>query len=194
MVRGAIDLLSRSGIVCPMHHSDGTGIPLGATVDESTFRLLFLDVGLMNAVIGMPPFGLETFKNKRFVNEGRMAEQVVGQLLLQAFPAYQRPALYYWLREGRSGNAQVEFLTQVGDRIIPVEVKAGTSGSLKSLHQFVASRSSPLAVRFDLNPPSLQEIEHKTLMPGGDMKKIRIRLLSLPAYMVEQMMRIVART
>jgi predicted AAA+ superfamily ATPase len=191
-VRAAIDLLGRSGVVYPVHHSDGTGAPLGANADDTVFRLLFLDAGLMNAACGTPPFGLDAFKDNRFVNEGRMAEQVVGQHLLYANPVFQRPALYYWLREGKRGNAQVDFLIQSGSRIVPVEVKAGASGSLKSLHQFIAARSSPLAVRFDLNPPSIQEIEHSAVTPSGELKKIRFQLLSMPAYMAEQILGILS--
>ena len=191
-IRGAIDLLDRSGIIYSVHHTDGTGVPLGATADDAVFRLQFLDAGLMNAVNGTPPFGLEEFRENRFVNEGRMAEQAVGQHLLYAHPVFQRPALYYWLREGKRGNAQVDFLIQSGNRIVPIEVKAGASGSLKSLHQFAAARSSPIAVRFDLNPPSIQEIAHSAVTPSGEVKKIQFQLLSLPAYMAEQTLRILA--
>jgi len=192
-VRHAIDLLARANIICPVHHSDASGIPLGATADDTVFRLLFLDVGLMNAAYGVTALSLETFKEKRFVNEGRMAEQFVGQHLLHAGPAYQRPTLFYWLREGKKGNAEVDFLLQCAGRIVPVEVKAGAGGSLKSLHQFVAAKDSPVALRFDLNPPSVQTVEHAVVTPDGRTAALKYRLCSLPLYMVEQASRIVAQ-
>jgi len=189
-VRQAIDLLSRANVLSQVHHSDASGIPLGATVDDSVCRLLLLDVGLMNAACGVTALSLEAFADRRFVNEDRMAEQFVGQHLLQSGPPYQRPSLHYWLREGRKGNAEVDFLLQCADRIVPVEVKAGTSGSLKSLHQFVAAKGSPIALRFDLNPPSVQTVEHSVVTPEGETATLRYRLCSLPLYMVEQAARI----
>ena len=77
---------------------------------------------------------------------------------------------------------------------MPVEVKAGAAGSLRSLHQFLArgepSRrtASPLALRFDLNPPSLSEPQ--VSLTDGTSRTLSYRLLSLPLYMVEQAERV----
>lgn len=88
----------------------------------------------------------------RFVNEGPLAEPFVGQQL-RFDPNGSRPELHYWLREGKSGNAEVDFLTAVQGKVIPVEVKSGAAGSMRSLHQFMDLRGASTAVRFDLNPP-----------------------------------------
>ena len=101
-----------------------------------------------------------------------------------------RPALYYWLREGKKNNAEIDYLLQINSGIVPVEVKAGTSGALKSLHRFVAEKGAPLAVRFDLQPPSLHKMEYAVKL-RDQTEKVTFKLLSLPLYMVEQCRRLI---
>ena len=76
----------------------------------------------------------------RLVNEGAMAEQCVGQHPQDLLADSPNRELTYWLREGRSSNAEVDCVAAFDGRIVPIEVKAGASGALKSLHQFVADK------------------------------------------------------
>jgi hypothetical protein len=62
------------------------------------------------------------------------------------------------LREGRSNNAEVDFLLASPSQIVPIEVKAGKSGTMKSLFQFAQHCGAELAIRFDTNPPSKSSI------------------------------------
>jgi hypothetical protein len=182
-LRKAFDLLERAGVVSGVRHSDGTGIPLGATADDDVFKALFLDGSLAQTAMGLPPLSLDAFRSARFVNEGMLAEQFVGQHLRHLRPG-QKPELHYWLREGKSGNAEVDFLIQVDERVVPVEVKSGAAGSMRSLHQFMALRGTDLAVRFDLNPPSLQTIATRVDTSNGP-RDVKYRLLSLPISLIE---------
>jgi hypothetical protein len=86
--------------------------------------------------------------------EGAIAEQFIGQHLQELLSESPNRELTYWLREGRSSNAEVDFVMAFEGHIVPIEVKAGWRGSLRSLHQFVGEKHVPLAVRFDSNPPS----------------------------------------
>jgi hypothetical protein len=87
------------------------------------------------------------------------------------------PHLFYWQREGgRPG--EIDFVIQA-DRIVPVELKSGVSGAMKSLHQFMFDKKLQLAVRVDENPPSLSTVDVTTTQ--GD--PVRYRLLSLPIYL-----------
>ena len=87
--------------------------------------------------------------------------------------------MYFWQREGgRSGK--IDYIIQIGTLIIPVELKAGSAGSMKSLHQFMYDKKMRIAVRFDSNPPSQQEMKLKTTQ-GND---VQYKLLNLPHYMV----------
>ena len=176
--RHAFDLLARAGVLVPVHHCDGMGVPLSAGRDENVFKLLHLDVGLAQSALGGFALPLELFRTGRFINEGPLAEQFVGQQL-RYWEQGHPPELHYWLREGRSGNAEVDFLVAVKGQIVPVEVKSGAAGAMRSLHQFMALRKGKLAVRFDLNPPSHQTIATELDTPRG-RERIEYTLLSLP--------------
>jgi len=85
----------------------------------------------------------------------------------------------------------VHYVISSGPSIFPVEIKAGQSGSLRSLHQFIALGKSETAIRFDLNPPSRQHVNHQ--VPTADQyKKINYELLSLPIYGVGELGRLIA--
>jgi predicted AAA+ superfamily ATPase len=182
-VRAAFDLLVRAGIATKVFHSHGTGVPLGLDVDDNVCKVLFLDCGLMQTALNMPPMTLEDFASGRFINEGTLAEQFIGQHLHNLHTDKSREALFYWLREGKYNNAEVDYLLQVDGKIIPIEVKAGKSGSMRSLHQFANQREVPIAVRFDLNTPGIQKVETEVMTSEGK-KSVAYHLLSLPLYMV----------
>jgi len=98
--------------------------------------------------------------------------------------------LHYWLREKKSSNAEVDYVIGSAGLVLPVEVKSGTSGSLKSLQQFVYSKDINLAIRFDLNPASRQQVEN-TIRTALGNQRIRYKLLSVPLYGVQELERIV---
>ena len=186
-LRAAIDLLAKARVITPVFHSACSG---DAEVDWKTYKLLFLDIGLMNRMCGLDWLALKDLDDRRLVNEGSLAEQFVGQHLLYLEEGWETPRLHYWLREGRSANAEVDYAVARGARVVPVEVKAGTSGTLRSLHQFALAKGTRLAVRFDLNPPTVQSVRHQV---GGTRQSVEMTLLSLPLYMVGQLGRLLDR-
>lgn len=188
-VRAAVDLLAMAQVIALVFHSDCSGLPLGAGRREDVCKPLFLDVGLLNHMAGIRRIPAAEFQEERFVNEGQMAEQFIGQHLLYAADHETRPALHYWLKEARQNNAEVDYVIQSDSRIVPVEVKAGKSGRLKSLIEFVHRKQVPLAVRFDLNFPSRQVVEHK--LTGDPGVAVRFPLISLPLYLVGQLPRLI---
>lgn len=82
--------------------------------------------------------------------------------------------------------AEIDFLINFQHRIIPIEVKAGTGGQLKSLHYFLKEKNLNLGVRFNSALPSLLSETHSLATKGS----VEYQLLSLPLYMVGQLMRI----
>ena len=142
-------------------------------------------------LFGFEPDSLEAFAQASqmpvldrvvWANKGGLAEQFVGQHLRCLFRSFEEPRLFYWQRaEGRQG--EVDYIIQQGSRVVPIEVKAGSAGSMKSLHAFMHNKQLPLAVRFDTNPPSVQDMNVQTTT--GD--PVRYKLLSLPLYMVESL-------
>ncbi len=180
-IRHALELLIQARLVSKVIHSDANGIPLGAEMDESVFKLLNLDAGLMNRMAGLSLVDIRGLSNQRLINEGALAEQFIGQQLLRNHDINSPLFLHYWQRSGKKGNAEVDYVIQLGSVIIPIEVKAGKSGTLKSLHQFMAEKHTPIAMRFDLNPPSVQQIS----VSLHDKSVVNYPLLSLPLYAVE---------
>lgn len=189
-VSDAIRLLCNSRVIFPVTHSSGNGIPLGSEIHPSIHKLFFLDVGLMARMTGISRISEEQIQSDNFINKGRLAEQFIAQHLLFKNPSWERPALHYWIREKKNSNAEVDFLTQSSSRVIPIEVKAGKTGSMKSLMRFVQEKNSSIAVRFDTNPPSLQKVSHNLGNGAGKSDKITFNLLSLPLYMVGEMDRL----
>ena len=114
------------------------------------------------------------------VNSGRLCEQFVGQHLLYSQACYRAPELQYWIREAKSASAEVDYVISEGRDIIPVEVKAGKTGQLKSLHQLIREKHIQQAVRINLDKPSKFQESHK--LPNGET--IHYRLLSIPFYMI----------
>ena len=183
----SLDMLRLARIVYPVYHTSGTGIPLGATVDFKKFKVLFLDVGLMSTATGLNLVDFEQAKDIISINSGAIAEQFVGQHLLYSQPGYKEPELYYWMREKKNTSAEIDYLISEGNSIIPIEVKAGKSGTLKSLHLFLKERQKDFAIRLNSDQPSLLTAG-TTVNDGQD--NIPYTLLSLPLYLVGQVRRL----
>lgn len=97
-----------------------------------------------------------------YLNSGALAEQFVGQQLLNLPMPWEEPEMHYWHREKRGSSAEVDYLISMGTEIIPVEVKAGKTGSLRSLHVFACGKSSKLGLRFNNDVPSATEVRVNT--------------------------------
>ncbi len=184
-----IRLLQKAKVIFPVYCSMASGLPLSVFKKEKIYKLFFLDIGLANKISGTPNLSIEKTKSIDFINKGAIAEQFIAQHLLALENENQTPQLFYWLREGKKNNAEVDFVSQINGNIIPIEVKAGAKGSLKSLHRFVFEKNCKTAVRFDLNFPSIQNVETK-IINAVDNKTINFKLFSLPIYMVGQLKRL----
>ncbi len=188
-LKAAIELLSKARVINPVYHSHCFGLPLQAEIDDLTYKALFLDIGLMNRVCGLDWLAISSLDNRQLINEGAIAEQFIGQHLLYFRGLNDPPELCYWLRQKKTANAEVDYVVAQGDLITPIEVKAGKSGTLKSLLQFVYNKNAKLGIRFDLNLPSIQHIRHSLRQADGSIA-IEFHLISLPLYMVNQLSRI----
>jgi predicted AAA+ superfamily ATPase len=186
-IQKSLNLLELAKIAYPVRHSACNGIPIGAETDERTFKILFLDVGLMLNSCGLSLLDLKKADDVMLVNSGALAEQAVGQHLLYSQDYYKEPELYYWVREKKNSEAELDYVISEGNRIIPIEVKSGKTGRLKSLHQFIYAKRSGLAVRFNAETPSFTK--NTDLLSDGN--SVEYNLLSLPLYMAEELRRII---
>ena len=83
------------------------------------------------------------------VNKGSITEMVAGLEILRYKNATQRPRLFYWEKSGKS-IAEVDYLGIRDMKILPIEVKAGTQGGMKSLWMFLREKQLTDAVRCSL--------------------------------------------
>ena len=180
-VKKALNLLSQAKVCTRVVHTSGNAIPLGAESNDKFFKSLMLDIGLISVQLGLASASASAVNNRIFSNKGGLAEQFVGQQLRAAQSPLTDPQLFYWQRTGgRLG--ELDYIIQHGSRVVPIEVKSGKAGSMKSLHHFMAEKEHDLAVRCDINPPSVEHIHMKSTVG----KPASYRLLSVPAYLAER--------
>ncbi len=113
------------------------GVPLSKGIDVASCKLLFLDVGLVNTGLKFDWMDIMNSSERELLHEGSLAEQFVGQHVVEWAPEYEQAELYFWVREGRSDAAELDCLCQKGKTIIAIEVKSGATGSMRSLHQWI---------------------------------------------------------
>jgi predicted AAA+ superfamily ATPase len=172
-LKRALQLLVYAGIINPIYCTQASGLPLNTTQIENKFKLLFLDVGLVQYTSRLGADILLT-DDILLLNRGSLAEQFVGQELLTLMPAYEHSELFYWQRDKPSSTAEVDYVTHIGSKIIPIEVKAGKTGRLKSLQVFLQEKKLPLGVRI-----SQQSLSYEK------------NILSIPFYMIAELERLV---
>lgn len=185
-IKKDLDLLCMARVISKVKHSHCSGLPLQADTDEKVYKLLFMDVGLMNAISGLSWNTISQFDEMKLVNEGAIAEQFIGQHLLDLLSGSPNREVNYWLREGKTSNAEVDYVVSLDGKIIPIEVKSGSSGSLKSLHQFVGEKDTSFAIRFDTGVPSTQIVKTK-IKKGVKPLDVQYKLISLPLYFIERL-------
>jgi hypothetical protein len=132
-------MLAMARVVTPVRRTRASGVPLGAEVDPSYEKVCLLDVGLYAALVGLDA-GSVIQNDLTLVHEGQIAEQLVGQEMRACRPFNQEPELYTWVREKKNSNAEVDYVIQNAGRVVPVEVKAGATGALRSVHMMVVEK------------------------------------------------------
>ena len=185
-IRKALELLSMSRIINLVRNTKATGVPLEHGAVEKVFKPLFLDIGLSNHI---QKLRLTDLDNMNLYNKGSLAEQFIGQELLCLPPYYTENNIYYWIREKRNSEAEIDYLVQSGNQIVPIEVKAGKTGTLKSLQVFVVEKKLTKALRFNTNLPSSIQVE-TSIKIGDNMKKAKFQLISLPFYLAQEFNRL----
>jgi predicted AAA+ superfamily ATPase len=181
-LKQAVDLLIQARVCHVVQGTHANGIPMGSEIDSKVFKLILMDVGLVSSLLGLKLHTMRGLEEVMLVNKGALAEQVVGQLLRLLFPGYMSPHLYYWSRSVAGSSAEIDYLIQQGNILIPVEVKSGSEGKMRSLHQFVSEKNWTRALRVYEGPLSWNKIETKTTQG----KPVIYDLLSLPFYLLEQ--------
>ncbi len=186
-VKEALDNLNLAKIIYLVRHSDSTGIPLRSHINHKVFKVILLDIGLLCAALDLDYLSIINAPDWAWVNRGSLAEQFIGQSLLKLKPFYQEPELFYWVREKPQSSAELDYIFQYKNNLIPVEIKAGKTGQLKSLHYFIKEKKWSFGVRFNADMPSFLH-ENINLSDNASMP---YTLLSLPFYFAEQLERLI---
>jgi len=158
-IKEAVDLLIMAGLVIPVTHTAANGLPLGAEANPRQRKILLLDTGIFQRLLGLNISGILFEDDFDVINKGAIAEQYVGLELLKSYSCYRQESLYFWHREAKSSNAEVDYVIQQNESIIPIEVKAGKKGSMQSLFLFLDEKKAPFGIRLSLeNYASYQNV------------------------------------
>ena len=171
-IKQALNLLKLAGIIHLVYATAASGLPLGAQSNETKFKLNFLDAGLMQNACGLQT-ELTLTHDLIQINAGAVTEQFIGQELRAYSDSYLERNLFFWARDKKSSSAEVDYVVVVDSLILPVEVKAGKTGTLKSLKLFMEEKKSLFGIRFSQEKLSFYD-----------------KVLTLPLYMAEQMGRL----
>lgn len=172
-IKEALVLLERAMLIRILYPTFSVKPPVTHSLRKSP-KLMVLDTGLINYFSGIQKefFVKELLED---VYEGRISEHIAGQELFSISPSQiHQPT--FWVREKKQSSAEIDYVIQYEDLIIPVEVKYGKAGTLKSLMQFIDMAPHHYAVRVYTGMLSVEEF--KTI--AGK----KFFLLNLPFYLV----------
>jgi uncharacterized protein len=156
-----LDLLLTANIACKVMRTGAQGIPLGAQVDLHAFKILFIDVALSQFILGLKT-GMWILKPlEQFVNKGEFVEAFVGHELIAYTHPMKEVQLYYWQRETRGGESEIDYVIQQETDIVPIEVKSGKGTAMRSMKLFLENHpKSTYGIRFSTNNYSIYEKIH----------------------------------
>lgn len=133
----SLDWLISSKMVLRSNLVKKVEIPIKAYIDDDYFKLYLSDIGLLVSILEIRYNDI--MLNKEFMYKGVLAENYVATELIHNYET-----LYYWQSENR---AEIDFLINAKDGIIPIEVKANTNNNSKSLNLYMEKYKPSFAIR-----------------------------------------------
>ncbi len=190
-LKSNLELLFKAKIATPVFNTTCAGVPLESTKSEKIFKSLLLDVGLMNHFQKASWVNIKNMSEAKLLTDGKIAEQFIGQHLLSLQPPYESPDLYYWLREGKAANSEVDYVIERSPYLIAIEVKAGAAGKIRSMHHWVkdTAHDKKKCLRFNLSPGSEELVTYQF-----ENQRLEYPLLTIPLYLVESLERLLDHT
>jgi predicted AAA+ superfamily ATPase len=123
-------------LVLPVTHTAANGLPLGAEANPKKRKMLLLDTGIFQRLLGLNIADILFENDFDVINKGSIAEQFVGLELLKSFSCYRQENLYFWHRKAKNSNAEVDYLIQKEENILPIEVKSEKKDLCKAFFFF----------------------------------------------------------
>lgn len=149
-IREALDLLEMAGLIYRVYHTSAGGVPAGSQADHSKFKILMFDHGIFQRILGLNLSEHLLANDFSAINKGNIAEQFAGTEIIKYSSNNGKPRLFYWQREKPGSHAEIDYILQCKGRILPVEIKSGTSGKMQSLHLFLREKKLPTGIRCSL--------------------------------------------
>ncbi len=162
-LKESLELLELAGIIFPVVHSSSNGIPLGAQINDKFKKYLIYDTGIFQRFINLDLSELFLNTEIALVNKGAIAELYAGLELLKSQPVNQAATLHYWQREKQGSQAEVDYVIQLGNHIVPIEVKSGQKGKMQSLRIFLEEKKCRLGIRTSLE--NFARLENIDIIP-----------------------------
>ncbi len=176
------DLLEMAKLIVRVDACHANGIPLGGDIDSRGNKFLFFDIGLFMRENGTDLSEFILDDATKFINRGKLAEMFAGLELVNSESPLTDPRLFYWHREAKSSSAEVDYITQFRNRILPIEVKAGHKGAMKSLRILMSEKGLSLSVRTsEENLATMDNIRIIPLYLIGELKNILGRTPAVPS-------------
>jgi len=160
-VKKALSSLLQARLAKKVKAVNKPGIPLEVYASDKKFKSIFLDIGLMNKVMGIDYHETLKYQNLLSVYKGQLAEQFVGQEFLSTGTDH----LYYWARDAKNSNAEIDFLFLSEGDLIPVEIKDGPSGKLRSLHLYRENYDPKKSIVFHSGKCAVLQNENIVFLP-----------------------------
>ena len=132
MIKEALRLLSLAGLIVPVVHTTANGLPLGAGEDVRYTKYLFFDLGVMQTLLDMPAAEILLANDIDFVNKGGASEMFAGLEMMKYGDCYMKAEMHYWQNASKASQAEVDYVASRNGKVLPIEVKASTQGSMRT--------------------------------------------------------------
>jgi predicted AAA+ superfamily ATPase len=149
-VKKSLELLLMAGLCYQITHSSADGLPLGARINTKYRRIIPFDTGIYQRILNLNISDILLSNDFDTINKGAVAEIFAGCELKKNASCYSDEELYCWVREKKNANAQIDFVVQRGETIVPVEIKSGKQGKMQSMWVFMKEKNSNYGIRTSL--------------------------------------------
>lgn len=187
-VKRALEMLILAGLCVPVIRTDANGLPLGSGVNMGYRKILIFDPGIMMRILNMTLGDISemteeilTESASNLVNRGPLAELVAGLEMQRYQSPNIRHTLYYWVRDAKNSQAEIDYVDNIGRNVLPIEIKAGMKGGMKSLWIFMREKRLERGVRcslenfgaFEYKDEEAQAVRQVTVCPLYAMSMLK---------------------
>lgn len=169
----AIRNLNDARIIQIIYPASNISPPIFPDLKKSP-RLQFLDTGLLNHELKIQADML-ALEDLNTAYKGAIIPHLITQELI-SLNSLQYKTPNFWVREKTQASSEVDLIIPFKDKIIPIEIKSGKEGKLKSLHQFIEQAPHPYAIRMYAGQFKVEK--HVT-----PIKRKPYLLMNLPYYL-----------